>query len=61
MTNNLPDGLKSEDPVEEFKFQINNYDGDFVLAFLLDNRSIYSDVISKKQRRLKLRDKKKNI
>ena len=61
MTDNLPDGLKAEDPAEEFKFQINNYDGDFVLAFLLYNRSIYSDVISKKQRRLKLRDKKKNI
>jgi hypothetical protein len=61
MTDNLPDGLKVDDAVEEFKFQINNYDSDFVLAFLLDNRSIYSDIISKKQRRLKLRDKKKNI
>jgi hypothetical protein len=61
MTDNLPDGLKVDDPAEEFKFQINNYDGDFVFPFLIDQHSIYSDVISKKQRRLKLRDKKKNI
>ena len=51
MTDNLPDGLKVDDPAEEFKFQINNYDGDFVFPFLIDLHSIYSDVISKKQRR----------
>ena len=60
MTDNLPDELKVEDSAVQFKFQINNYDGEFVFPFLIENHSIYSDVISKKQRRLELRDKKKN-
>ena len=41
MADNLPDEFNVTDPAEEFKFQINNYDGEFVLAFLLDHRSIY--------------------
>ena len=41
IADNLPDELNVTDPAEEFKFQINNYDGEFVQAFLLDHHSIY--------------------
>ena len=62
MADTFLDGLKVSDlAAEEFKFQINNYDGDFVFTFLLDYHSIYSDVITKKQRRLRLRDKMKKL